>query len=459
MRCSRGAFASRRCSRARVDRPLRRSRRRRLRRIQQARRSRPATSPGRTRATPSASTTAGLPSPRSPRSRCRATCTTPSGLAELAREVWRDPSPAERLDREADELQRRFDEAFWVDERGGFYALALDGKKRPVDARCSNMGHLLWSGISASRASPIDGRPAPLGRALVRLGDSHHGERRGVCTTRSATTTDGLAARLGARRLGPGSSRLRGRGSSHRAGPRLRAAAHFDWSLPEVFAATPGTRLRSRSHTPRLRARRPGRRHADPPGPRSFSRNRARSHAAAAHLDRDGRAPELARRSPHRRSACVRPHADRCRRARSCNDCRRRMRVGLVCPVWFLFLRRRMAGPSASSRSSRRVSSTPTTTSLSSRRATRRHARAQSPSSTRPRASGSGTRTGRCSTLLHAFRKGDEFDVVHDHTGMLACVRWADPYSVLPHGLLRTARRPAGAGCTSRCWTWLRTPS
>ena len=69
------------------------------------------------------------------------------GLADLAREVWRDKALADRLDREADELRTRFDEAFWLDERGGFYALALDGQKRPVDSRSSNMGHLLWSGI------------------------------------------------------------------------------------------------------------------------------------------------------------------------------------------------------------------------------------------------------------------------------------------------------------------------
>src|SRR6476661_6204534 len=41
----------------------------------------------------------------------------------------------------------RFDRAFWVERAGGFYALALDGRKQPVDSRCSNMGHLLWSGI------------------------------------------------------------------------------------------------------------------------------------------------------------------------------------------------------------------------------------------------------------------------------------------------------------------------
>ncbi|MBD0349150.1 MAG: hypothetical protein ICV59_08355, partial [Thermoleophilia bacterium] len=67
--------------------------------------------------------------------------------AELARSVWRERGLAERLEREADELRARFDEAFWIEQRGGYYALALDGDKRPVDALCSNIGHLLWSGI------------------------------------------------------------------------------------------------------------------------------------------------------------------------------------------------------------------------------------------------------------------------------------------------------------------------
>jgi glycogen debranching enzyme len=68
-------------------------------------------------------------------------------LAELARAVWRERELAERLDREAADLRDRFDEAFWCEERGGFYALALDGDKRRVDSLSSNIGHLLWSGI------------------------------------------------------------------------------------------------------------------------------------------------------------------------------------------------------------------------------------------------------------------------------------------------------------------------
>ena len=66
--------------------------------------------------------------------------------ARLAREIWGDDELAERLEAEAEELRQRFNEDFWLEERG-FYALALDGDKRPVDSLTSNVGHLLWSGI------------------------------------------------------------------------------------------------------------------------------------------------------------------------------------------------------------------------------------------------------------------------------------------------------------------------
>src|SRR5918999_3956560 len=68
-------------------------------------------------------------------------------MAELAREVWRDRELADRLVREAEELKRKFNEVFWHEGRGGYYALALDGEGKPVDSLCSNIGHLLWSGI------------------------------------------------------------------------------------------------------------------------------------------------------------------------------------------------------------------------------------------------------------------------------------------------------------------------
>jgi glycogen debranching enzyme len=67
--------------------------------------------------------------------------------ARLAREVWNDQHWADRLEQQAANLKRRFNQDFWIPERG-FFALALDGQKRKVDSLTSNIGHLLWSGIA-----------------------------------------------------------------------------------------------------------------------------------------------------------------------------------------------------------------------------------------------------------------------------------------------------------------------
>jgi glycogen debranching enzyme len=75
--------------------------------------------------------------------------------ARMARKFWGDPAYADRLEREAEALRERFDRDFWIPDRG-YYALALDGDGRQVDALASNMGHLLWSGIvPAERAQQM----------------------------------------------------------------------------------------------------------------------------------------------------------------------------------------------------------------------------------------------------------------------------------------------------------------
>jgi len=77
--------------------------------------------------------------------------------ARLARELWNDPAYADRLEREAAELKRRFNRDFWVDD-GQYYALALDADGAQVDALSSNIGHLLWSGIvDPGRADSVVG--------------------------------------------------------------------------------------------------------------------------------------------------------------------------------------------------------------------------------------------------------------------------------------------------------------
>jgi glycogen debranching enzyme len=66
--------------------------------------------------------------------------------ARLARAIWKDPSFADELERQAADLKRRFNRDFWV-ESDQYFALALDADGNQVDALSSNNGHLLWSGI------------------------------------------------------------------------------------------------------------------------------------------------------------------------------------------------------------------------------------------------------------------------------------------------------------------------
>ena len=73
-------------------------------------------------------------------------------VARLARALG-DAALAEHLETEAGHLRARFDAAFWVPDRAS-YALALDGRKRPMDAIGSNQGHALWSGIVSEAHAP-----------------------------------------------------------------------------------------------------------------------------------------------------------------------------------------------------------------------------------------------------------------------------------------------------------------
>ncbi len=69
-----------------------------------------------------------------------------------------DTKTAERLKREASELARRFDRAFWVPTRG-FYAMALDAEKKPLEVISSNPGQLLFTRIiNRDRARVVSNR-------------------------------------------------------------------------------------------------------------------------------------------------------------------------------------------------------------------------------------------------------------------------------------------------------------
>jgi glycogen debranching enzyme len=158
--------------------------------------------------------------------------------AELAREVWRDRTLAERLEREAEELRRSFNERFWTGARGGYYVLALDGEKRQVDSLCSNIGHLLWSGIVPSErvdtvVDQLMGEElwSGWGVRTMSAGDAgynplsyHNGT---VWPHDNSLIAQGLARHA----RWPEAQRIVRR--------MLGASAHFDHQLPEVFAGLP----------------------------------------------------------------------------------------------------------------------------------------------------------------------------------------------------------------------------
>ncbi|WP_427008705.1 glycogen debranching N-terminal domain-containing protein [Pseudarthrobacter sp. H2] len=57
-----------------------------------------------------------------------------------------DTETADLWTAKAVRLKEAFNERFWLPDRG-YFAIALDGDKKPVDALASNMGHCLWMGI------------------------------------------------------------------------------------------------------------------------------------------------------------------------------------------------------------------------------------------------------------------------------------------------------------------------
>ncbi len=65
-----------------------------------------------------------------------------------------DESRAAELERQASELQRRFEDSFWSDELGT-YVIALDGNKNQCRVRTSNAGHVLLCKIASRERAAI----------------------------------------------------------------------------------------------------------------------------------------------------------------------------------------------------------------------------------------------------------------------------------------------------------------
>jgi len=158
--------------------------------------------------------------------------------AELAREVWRDRHLAERLEREAEELKRTFNERFWTDARGGYYVLALDGEKRQVDSLCSNIGHLLWSGIVPRErvdavVDQLMGQELWSGWGVRTMSSGDAGYNPLAYHNGTVWPHDNslIAHGLGLHARWPEAQRIVRR--------MLSAGSYFGYQLPEVFAGLP----------------------------------------------------------------------------------------------------------------------------------------------------------------------------------------------------------------------------
>ena len=152
---------------------------------------------------------------------------------ERAREL------GERLRERSDGIRRAFREQFWVeDSKGAYIALALDGKKRPVDGVASNMGHLLGTGLLDENEERlvIDRLMDPTmftGFGIRTLSSDngayfptrYHG---GSVWSHDTAFIMRQAMRAGFTREAQQIARA-----------LVRAARGFDWRLPELFAGDP----------------------------------------------------------------------------------------------------------------------------------------------------------------------------------------------------------------------------
>jgi glycogen debranching enzyme len=157
--------------------------------------------------------------------------------ARLAREVWKDTTLAQRLDRQADELRLAFRRDFWMPERG-CHALALDGDKRQVDSLTSNIGHLLWSGLldddeAQATVTRLFDDELYSGWGVRTLGAGEAGYNPLGYHTGTVWPHENSLIAAGLARYGYHEQAVQ------LAAGIFRAAPHFEHRLPEVFAGFP----------------------------------------------------------------------------------------------------------------------------------------------------------------------------------------------------------------------------
>ena len=156
--------------------------------------------------------------------------------AEVLAWFGRDAEAAE-LVAEADALRDLVRRRFWIPAtpgRRGYFALALDGDKRPVDGVASNMGHLLWCGVPSNDeadevAHHLDGPAMRSGWGLRTLASDMGGFNPISYHAGSVWPHDTAIAVHGLRRYGHDAEAMR------MAGGLIDACAVFEDRLPELF--------------------------------------------------------------------------------------------------------------------------------------------------------------------------------------------------------------------------------
>ena len=179
--------------------------------------------------------------------------------ADLA-DAFGDDKTARTCRAKAQTLRTEFARAFWVPDQG-WYAIALDGAKRQVDALSSNVGHCLWTGIATDEHATV--LVKALGTPAM---DTGYGLRT-LVRGHGCLQPDELSQRVGVAARHRDHDRRADPLLAHpgRGGPRppsgqgrvRRRPATFDNRLPELFcgfAARPTSARRSPT-PPRARRR------------------------------------------------------------------------------------------------------------------------------------------------------------------------------------------------------------
>ncbi|MDX6520300.1 MAG: hypothetical protein QOF08_905 [Gaiellales bacterium] len=157
-------------------------------------------------------------------------------MAELLRTVWNDVPLAIEIEAEAEALKRHFNDDFFVEDgAGGRYVLGLDHDKRQIDSLCSNIGHLLWSGVvdeprAGLIAEQLMSHQLNSGWGVRTMSDHDRGFNPIGYHTGTVWPHDNSLVVAGLCRYG---YRLY---ANRIASAMIEAARHFEYRLPEVFA-------------------------------------------------------------------------------------------------------------------------------------------------------------------------------------------------------------------------------